>query len=181
MLHPQISYKANEFYRMLPYTMTKISAIFWTCVFCADMPGFCRPSHILPYTGLWSTHAKWYIYVYSYGIHNRTTSCRTCTCLIKLYILFVCFVSYRHGGTGLSEANLHWSSSTVDQVATFCKHARQYFYYNVQHNIIMWGIAGKAVPIWLFWFDTDTDNFMLLPISWFKSTDTLKLADIHGY
>ena len=29
--------------------MNKIFVIFWTCVFCADMPGFRRPSHILPY------------------------------------------------------------------------------------------------------------------------------------
>ena len=49
---------------------------------------------------------------------------------------------------GPLEANLHWSGSTVDQVATFCKHACQHFYYNAQHNIMhMWGIAGLYLMI----------------------------------
>ena len=38
--------KADKVYRScLSLTVTKKSTTLYTCVFCADMPGFRRPSH----------------------------------------------------------------------------------------------------------------------------------------
>ena len=47
-----INNKSDKFYKKyLSLPVTKISTIFWMCVFCADMPCFCRPmpmqSHII--------------------------------------------------------------------------------------------------------------------------------------
>ena len=47
MVYLHINKKTEKFYRTwISLAQTKKNTIFWSCVICADMPSFRRPSHI---------------------------------------------------------------------------------------------------------------------------------------
>ena len=67
-----INKKPDKVYRLgLSYTVTKKSTIFWTCVICADMPGFRRPSHICGLNLISYNYPLPFYIAIGYTSHNR--------------------------------------------------------------------------------------------------------------